>query len=224
MYSQVVQEVGARVERSYQNFFRRGQSGTEKAGFPRFKGRGYDSFTFPQSGFELQDNAVKLSKIGVVKAIVHRQIDGKIKNCTICRQNEKWFACFAIEVESVALPMNSEAIGIDVGISSFATCSNGEQIENPRFYRQDEKALAKAQRRLSKFEKGTKERRKARKVVARIHERIRNRRHNFVHQQARKIVNRFETIAVENLNIKGMTICGFFGCLVKPEACRKDRL
>jgi putative transposase len=211
VYSQVIQEVGARVERSYQNFFRRCKEGKEKAGFPRFKGRGhYDSFTFPQSGFELQENAVKLSKIGEVKAVVHRRIEGKVKNCTIRRQNGKWFACFAIEVESMPLAPNGEApeasrsVGIDVGLSSFATLSNGGQIANPRFYRKDEKALAKAQRRLSKFEKGTKERRKARKVVSRIHERIRNRRHNFVHQEARKIVNRFETIAVEKLNVKGM--------------------
>jgi transposase len=89
-------------------------------------------------------------------------------------------------------------------LNSFATLSNGTQIENPRFYRTDEKALAKAQRRLSKFEKGTKERRKARKVVGRIHERIRNRRHNFVHQEACKIVNRFDKIAVEKLNVKSM--------------------
>jgi len=205
VYSQVIQEVGARVERSYQNFFRRCKSGTEKAGFPRFKGRGhYDSFTFPQSGFELQDNAVKLSKIGLVRAIVHRRIDGKIKNCTLRRQNGKWFACFAIEVESVPLEANGEAVGIDVGLNSFATLSNGEQVENPRFYRKDEAALAKAQRRMSKFEKGTSERRKARKVVARIHERIRNRRHNFVHQEARTIINRFEVIVVEKLNVKGM--------------------
>ena len=205
VYSQVIQEVAARVERSCQNFFRRCKSGVEKAGFPRFKGRGhYDSFTFPQSGFELQENAVKMSKIGVVKAIVHHQIEGKIKNCTIWHQNGKWFACFAIEVKTAPLPATGEVVGIDVGISSFATLSNSEQIENPRFYRKDEAALAKAQRRMSKFEKGTPQRRKARRVVSRIHERIRNRRHNFVHQEARRIVNRFEIIAVEKLNVKGM--------------------
>ena len=205
VYSQVIQEVVQRVDRSYQNFFRRCKEGKEKAGFPRFKGRGhYDSFTFPQSGFALKEASVTLSKIGEVKAIIHRILEGKIKTCTIRHQNGKWFACFAIEVESVPLEPNGEAVGIDVGLSSFATLSTGEQIENPRFYRADEKALAKAQRRMSKFEKGTKERRRARKVVARIHERIRNRRHNFVHQEARKIVNRFEKIAVEKLNVKGM--------------------
>ena len=211
VYSQVLQEVGARVERSYQNFFRRVKQVTEKPGFPRFKGYNrYDSFTFPQSGFVLQEpqagrlGAVKLSKIGTIKAVVHRSIEGKIKNCTIRRSNGKWYACFAIECADEILPSTKEAVGIDVGISTFATFSNGEQVENPRFYRTDEKALAKAQRRLSKFDKGTKERRRARKVVARIHERIRNRRHNFVHQQARKIVNRYDVIAVEKLKVKAM--------------------
>ena len=205
VYSQVLQEVGARVERSYQNFFRRVKQGAEKVGFPRFKGQGhYDSFTFPQSGFALQENSLKLSKIGTVKAIIHRTIEGKIKNCTLHRYNEKWYACFAIECADEGLPATNKMVGVDVGLSSFATFSNGEQIDNPRFYRSDEKALAKAQRRLSKFEKGTPERRRARKIVARIHERIRNRRHNFVHQESRKIANRYGTIAVEKLNVKGM--------------------
>ena len=205
VYSQVLQEVGARVEKSYQNFFRRVKQGAEKTGFPRFKGFDrYDSFTYPQSGFTLLENAVKLSKIGTIQAVVHRTIEGVIKNCTIRRQNGKWYACFAIECADELLPATGEACGIDVGLTSFATFSDGSEIENPRFYRSDEKALSKAQRRLSKFEKGTVARRRVRKVVARIHERIRNRRHNFVHQEARKIVNRYDTIAVEKLNVKGM--------------------
>lgn len=204
VHSQVLQEVNYRVERSFQNFFRRVKVG-EVPGYPRFKGKGhYDSFCFPQSGFELQENAVKLSKVGVVKAIVHRQIEGRIKTCTVRRQNGKWFACFSVEVEPQVLAQSTLSVGIDVGLESFLTTSNGEKVDNPRFFRNDEKALAKAQRRLSKFEKGTKERRKARKVVARIHERIRNRRHNFTHQIARRIANRYDVIVVEKLNSKKM--------------------
>lgn len=204
VHSQVLQEVGTRIDRAFQNFFRRVKAG-EAPGSPRFRGRGtYDSFTFAQSGFALKEQSVTLSKIGEVKAVVHRRIEGKVKTCTIRRQNGKWFACFCLEVEDEPLPATGEAVGIDVGLEKFAVLSNGEQISNPRFYRRDEQALAKAQRRIAKFEKGTKERRKARKVVARIHERIRNRRHNFVHQEARKIVNRFDTIAVEKLAPKKM--------------------
>ncbi len=205
VHSQVRQNVAVRVDLAFKAFFRRVKAG-QTPGYPRFRGRGrYDSYTHPQSGFELQDDAVKLSKVGVVKAIVHRQIEGTMKTCTVRRQNGKWFACLAVEVEDVPLEPNGLAVGIDVGLSNFATLSNGEQIANPRFYREEEVALAQAQRRLSQFDKGTVQRLKARKVVARIHERIRNRRHNFVHQEARKIVNRFEVIAVEKLNVKGMT-------------------
>ena len=206
VHSQVLQNVAVRVDLAFKAFFRRCKAG-ETPGYPRFRGCGrYDSYTHPQSGFALLDDAVRLSKIGVVKAILHRRIEGKIKTCTIRRQNGKWFACFAIEAEAetVPLPHSTEAVGIDVGLNSFATLSGGEQVANPRFYRKDEKALAKAQRRLSKFEKGSKERHHARKVVSRIHERIRNRRHNFTHQTARRIVNRFGVIAVEKLKVKGM--------------------
>lgn len=204
VHSQVLQNVAVRVDLAFKAFFRRCKAG-ETAGYPRFRGFGRcDSYTHPQSGFALLDNAVRLSKIGTLKAIAHRTVEGKIKTCTVRRQNGKWFAYFAIEVAEQPLPESSETVGIDVGLSHFATLSSGEQIPNPRFYRQDEKALAKAQRRMSKFEKGSKERRRARKVVARIHERIRNRRHNFTHQTARRIVKRYSVIAVEKLSPKKM--------------------
>lgn len=206
VHSQVLQEVAGRIDRSFRNFFRRCKQGDEKVGYPRFKGRGYyDSFTFPQVGFSLNNESVTLSKIGEVKAVVHRRIEGKIKQCTIRRRNDKWFACFSIETESKELPVSDNATGIDVGIASFATLSSSEQIANPHFLKQDEKALAKAQRRLSKFEKGTPERKRCRKVVARIHERIRNRRHNFTHQTARRVVDEFGVIAVEKLRVKNMS-------------------
>lgn len=88
---------------------------------------------------------------------------------------------------------------------SFAALSNGEFVDNLRFFRKDEKALAKAQRKVEKHKKGSWAQRKARKVVSRIHERIRNRRHDFAHQLSRKLVNRFGLIAVEKLNVKNMS-------------------
>ncbi len=107
-------------------------------------------------------------------------------------------------MEAQPLPTNDKAVGIDVGLTHFATLSNGEHISNPRFFRTDERALAKAQRRLSKEKKGTKERAKRRKVSARIHERIANRRRNFAHQLSHALVSMFGLIAFEDLNIKGM--------------------
>ena len=98
-----------------------------------------------------------------------------------------------------------------MGLESFATLSNGEQINNPRFFRQEEKALAKVQRKLSAKEKGTKSRAKVRKIVTRIHERIGWKRKNFCNQESRKLVNRFNTIAVENLSINNMKKNNFHG-------------
>jgi len=209
VYSQVLQDVVHRVELAFKAFFERAAKG-EKPGFPRFKGTGqYDSITFTQNdSFKVGDSTVRLAKIGQVKAKVHRKPWGELKTCTVRRINGKWFACICQGVEPEPLPPSAEAVGVDVGLKTFAAFSNGEGdnffIENPRFFRKDEKALAKAQRKLSKQRRGSKERKKARKVVSRIHERIRNRRHDFCHQNARRIVNRFGVIAVEKLSVKNM--------------------
>ena len=205
VYSQVLQDVSMRVDLAFKAFFRRVKAG-ENPGYPRFKGRGrYDSFTYPQYGFKLDGDRLHLSKIGDVRVVLHRPIEGTIKTLTIRRSSTgKWYACFSVEYEPAPAPQKETTVGIDVGLESFATLSNGEKIENPRFFRTDEKALAKAQRKLSKAEKGTPERKKARKIVAHIHERIANRRLNFAHQTSRKVVDRFGTIVFEDLNITSM--------------------
>ena len=205
VFSQVLQDVAKRVDLAFSAFFRRVKAG-ENPGYPRFKGKGhYDSITYPQSGFALLENDVYLSKIGNVKAILHRPVEGKIKTCTLRRQSEKWFVCFSCEVEAEPLPSSDKEIGIDVGLLVFAALSNGEVIENPRFLRKDEKALVKAQRKLSNQKRGSKARGKAKKVVSRLHERIRFRRHDFVHQTARRLVNAYGLIGVEALNVKNMS-------------------
>jgi len=208
VHSQVLQNISERVELAFQAFFRRVKSG-EKAGYPRLKGVGvYDSITFPQlttGGCKLQGDFVQVSKIGAIPCIVHRPLVGTPKTCTIRRQAGKWFACFSCEYEPEPLPESTDSVGIDVGLEKFAALSDGSFVDNPRFFRKDENALAKAQRKLAKQPKGSPSRKKARKVVSRIHERIRNRRHNFVHQLARKLVNQFGLIAVEKLNVKTMS-------------------
>ena len=206
IFSQTLQDVSTRVDLAFRAFFRRVKSG-DKPGYPRFKGKfRYDSFTYPQSGFKLLKNVVRLSKIGGVKIKLHRPIEGKIKTCTVRRTpTGKWFVSFACEIDNnpIEQPIKP-AVGVDMGLEYFATLSDGEHIKNPRFFRQEEKILAKAQRKLSAQKKATKARKKARKVVARIHERIQWKRHNFCHQEARKLVNRFNTICVEDLSINDM--------------------
>ncbi len=202
IYSQVLQNVAVRIDLAFKAFFRRVKA-KEKPGYPRFKGLGrYDSFTFPQTGFKVINDRVQLSKIGSIKAKLHRPIIGTIKTCTIRKQANKWYVCFSTEYQNNPLPESKKAVGIDVGLESFATLSTKERIANPRFFKTDQKALAKAQRKLSKQIKGSSERKKTKKVVTRIHERISNRRHNFIHQEARKIVNKFGIICIEKLKVK----------------------
>jgi putative transposase len=207
VHSQVLQNVAVRIDLAFKAFFRRCKAG-EQPGFPRFRGKDrYDSFTFPQSGFSItHDDRVTLSKIGSVKMVYHRPIKGKIKTCTIQRSSTgKWSVSFSVECEPHRLPETPTQVGIDVGLTTFATLSTAEEIANPRFFRQEEKALAKVQRTHSKLAKGTPERRKHRKVIARVHERIAFRRDNFTHQQSRQIVDRFGVICVEDLHVTRMT-------------------
>ena len=214
VFSQVLQNVQERVDLAFKAFFRRVKAG-EKAGYPRFRGYGwYDSFTFKQFGFELLDtgtarqrkcNGLYLSKIGTVKIILHRPMEGRIKTLTIQRDAVgNWYACFACEVEAKPLPFSELAVGIDMGLECFAKLSPGDGIDNPRFFRRDERELAKAQRKLSKAEKGTPERTKRRKAVQHIHQRIANRRRDFAHQKSRELVNTFGFLAFEDLRINNM--------------------
>src|SRR5712691_6461690 len=207
VHSQVLQNVAVRLDLAFKAFFRRCTAG-ENPGFPRFRGRDrYDSFTFPQSGFSLtHDDRVTLSKIGSVKMVYHRPMKGKVKTCTVQRSSTgKCSVSFSCECEPERLPEAPSQIGIDVGLKTFATLSNGEEIANPRFFRKEEKALAKVQRQHSKLAKGTPQRRKHRKVVARVHERIAFRRDTFTHQESRQIVDRFGVICVEDLHVNRLT-------------------
>jgi putative transposase len=136
---------------------------------------------------------------------MHRPIQGEIKTCTLRRNAAgSWDVSLSCEVKIKALPPVEKSVGIDMGISKFAVFSDGKEIANPRFFQKEEKALAKAQRRLSKTEKKTKERRKRGKAVARIHERIRNKRKDFCHKESRKIINEYQYICVEDLDVRKM--------------------
>jgi putative transposase len=208
VHSQVLQNVAVRLELAMKAFFRRLKA-SEKPGYPRFKGYGrYDSITFPQapSGCKLTGDILIVSKVGHIKVKLHRPLKGTPKTLTLTRSSTgKWYVCFSCEgVEPQVLPPIREQVGIDVGLKTFATLSDGQEIENPRFFREEEKTLAKVQRKLSKAEKGTPERQAKRKVVARVHERIGWRRTNFSHQHSRKIINQFGLIAVEDLHVNRM--------------------
>jgi putative transposase len=206
VHSQVLQNVAVRVDLAFKAFFRRCKA-DGSTGYPRFKGSGrYDSFTYPQSGFKI-DKQGKLyaSGMGHLKIVLHRPLKGKIKTLTIRRSaTGKWYAAFSVECEPERLPKRPEPVGIDVGLKTFATLSDGAEIANPRFFRKEEKALAKVQRKHSTLAEGTPQRRTHRKAVARVHERIAFKRDNFTHQESRKIVDAYGVIAVEDLHVNRM--------------------
>jgi putative transposase len=128
-----------------------------------------------------------------------------VKTCCVRRTaTGKWYVCFSCEVEDAPLPATDAVVGIDVGLASFATLSTGEQVANPRFFRRDEQDLARCQRRLAREQKGTPAWRRRKKAVAHVHERIANRRKDFVHQQSRRIVDHYGVVAVEDLSVKQM--------------------
>lgn len=203
VHSQVLQDVTMRVDLAYKAFFRRIKAG-EDPGYPRFKGEGrYNSITYPQygNGAKLEENRLVISKIGAVRVKLPRELCGKPKTVCIRRSSTgKWFATFSCEYVPSPLPEEPKRIGIDVGTQTFATLSTGEKIDNPRFFRKEQKALAKAQRRLNK----SKGQPKFRKVVSRVHERIANKRSDFAHKLSRQLVNTYGVIVFEKLDIKGM--------------------
>lgn len=200
IYSQVLQDVLRRADKTFQRFFERCKRGATP-GYPRYKGKGqYDSFTYPQAGFSLtHDHRVALSKIGSIKIKQHRSLEGKIKTCTIKREGEAWYVVFACEVQAEKLPLSCEDVGIDLGVMRLATLSHGETVEHPRYLRKAEKRLQTAQQALSRKKMGSKRRKKAVKVVARLHCRVRNQRRDFLHKASRKLVERYQVIVFEEL-------------------------
>ncbi len=205
VYSQVLQNISKRIKDAYTGFYARRKAGL-KAGLPRFKKYGaYKSITYPQSGFKIVDDRLRLSKIGDVQINQHRSIQGKIKTLTVKRnQSGKWFACFSCIVEEEVKEKPFKDVGIDVGLKSFAVLSDETVIDNPRFYRKSEKRLAQLQRRLSRKKKGSNNRNKARLKVAQQHERTQNQRRDFLHKASRKIADTYETVYVEDLQIQNL--------------------
>ena len=194
--------------RPSRRFFARVRRG-EKPGFPRFRSfRRYDSITFPSYGDGcrlLEDGKLRIQGAGLVKVKLHRPVEGEIKTVTIKRDVNHWYVCFSVERDSVALPESSEEIGMDVGLDSFVALSNGKEIDNPRHLKRGLAHLRRAQRRLSRRKRGSHRRRKAATLVAKAHRKIRNQRAAFHHDLSRWLVERYGLIAVEDLNIKGLS-------------------
>jgi putative transposase len=207
IYSHALQDALKRCHKAFQNFFRRCKT-KQNPGYPRFRGIGwYNSVTFPEAGKAgaiLDGQRLYLSKIGRVRIILHRSIEGKIKTCTIKKRADGWYALFSCELPDVSKKLNENPIGIDVGLISFATLSNGNKIENPKFFVKSQSRLCHYQRMMARRKKGSANRNDARHQVALAHLKIERMRKDFHHKEARKLVDQYNPIMVEDLKIQNM--------------------
>jgi putative transposase len=206
IHSHVLQVVVADLDKAFQAFFRRVKAG-EPPGFPRFKGRNrFSSFGFKQhgNGFKVDGRRLKLSGIGRVAVRWHRPLEGQIKTVRITCRAGKWYACFACEVEATPMPTTGREIGVDVGITSLITTSEGEKEPHPGWYRTAQRKLRVLQRRVARRKKGSTSRRKAVLQLQRQHERIANTRKDFLKKLAHRLISRYDRIALEDLRITNM--------------------
>lgn len=194
-----------RLDRGMKAFFRRLKL-KQKPGFPRFRSRHrYVSLECLAPGNYLRGNKVFVPGLGLVPCRGFRQdTSGTQRALRIIKRASGWYAQISYQRELPIVSVTGPAIGIDVGLESFATLSTGEKIANPRFFRNSENRLKRLQRRLSRKQKGSQNRKKAIKKLTRQYERIQAQRKDFAHQTARKLVNRFSLICVEDLNIANL--------------------
>lgn len=205
LYSQSAQAIAHRLHRSIAAKIRAKAKG-QKWGFPRFKSTDrMKSIYYPQSGFSLGQK-LKLSPFGEISIVKHRIIKGEIRTLTIKRESSgKWHAIFtAQEPHSTPHPNRGPIIGLDLGLTHLATLSDGTKIQNPHHFRALENKLAAAQRRLSRKTKGSRNRFKAKRKVASVHESISDARSDFLHKQANALLSRYSKIAMEDLRIQEM--------------------
>jgi len=206
LYAQVAQEVGFRVERSVWRYLTMKKKGL-KAGFPRFKSIDrLKSLTYPQLGFSL-GHKLKVTPIGKMNIVQHREIKGSIKTLTLKRESSgKWFACFAVKETPIIKASNGKPrIGIDLGLNTLAALSDGTAVKNPRILKKHEEHLARLQRQFSGKKKGSQNGKKMKRKVAFAYEKVANTRKDFLHKLSHHLVSSYSFIALENLASQEMS-------------------
>jgi putative transposase len=203
-YSQVLQSTTLNLTKAFKNFFEK------RVRYPRFKSYyGKQSAQYPQNCLVVE-GGIKVPQVGVIKASIHRLFEGDLKTVTVTKTpTGKYYASLLFDTlqEIPETVVTGSVIGIDLGVKDFAITHNGSKTSkynNPRHIKKHEKNLARKQAKLARKTKGSKSRDKAKKLVARVHERISNARTDFLHKLSRKIVNNNQVVVVENLNVKGM--------------------
>lgn len=203
-YSQVLQATTLNLTTAYKNFF------DKRVGFPKFKSKhGKQSIQYPQNVKIVNGNIKLPGNIGIVKAKIHRPIEGKIKTVTVSKTpSGRYFASILTEVEG-SNPTTAEGkiYGVDLGLKHFAIVTDGTKVskyENPKHFAKHEKNLKRKQKKLAHKQKGSKSRQKSQKVVAKVYERVSNSRQDFLHKLSHKLVSDSQAVIVENLHVKGM--------------------
>ena len=204
--SQSLQYANRNLDNAFTRFFR------EKKGFPKFKSKKnpVQSFQIPQHyTVDFERNRIKLPKLGEIKTVFHRTFAGKMKYATVSvTSTGKWFVSILVDdgtVEPEPAPFSLDTtIGIDVGLTDFATFSTGEKVANPRYLKNSLQRLNVLQRRVSRKVKGSKNREKAIRKLATCHEKVANQRTDFLHILSYRVVSENQAIAVESLNVAGM--------------------
>lgn len=198
-----------RLQRAFDSFYRRVRIG-QKPGYPRFKGRGrFDSVEWPKDGdgarWSPDTSRVYLKGIGRVKVSAHRPVRGRVKTIQIRREGGRWMLILSCDdVPPNPLPATGKQVGVDLGIATFATTSDGLHVENPRWARKAAEKLTAAQRRLTRTQRTSKNRSRQRHTVAARHRKIANQRKDFHHKTARQLAETYDVIVMENLSITNM--------------------
>ncbi|MCC6170119.1 MAG: transposase [Caldilineaceae bacterium] len=206
-----IQQTLRRLQKSFDGFFRRIKAG-EKAGHPRYKGRGwFKSVAYVYGdGCRWVDGRFYMQRIGSIRLFQHRPLpdSAKIKQAVLKRDGVgNWHVVFQIEIpDTESTSTLDSTVGIDMGLEYFASLSSGEQIDNPRWYRIAEAKLAKLQKMRARCKRGSHRNRELKRQIQRHHEQTANRRRDFHHKTSNKLANRFSTLYVEALNVKGLAM------------------
>ena len=206
-----LQQARMNLNDTYSQWFK-SLSGKRKGkplGYPKFKKKSNkQSYRLPNQKFSITDNHIRLEKIGHVKCAYDRAIpsDAKLLSVTVSKNpSGQYFVSICTEHDIPMLPISDRKVGIDLGIKDLFILSSGHSFSNPKWFRESQSKLAKAQRHLSRKDKGSNRYNKQRLKVARIHQKISDQRSYFIHNASTAIVRQYDSIALETLNIKGMS-------------------
>ena len=195
------QEAIIQLGKAFDNFFK------GRAKYPQFRKKGInDKFSLTNDQFKIIGKNIKIPNLGWVKLTENLRFNGKIMNATIFKKGMKWFVSIGVEINETPkpLPRTDKAIGIDLGITDLAVLSNGTKVQAPKPLKSKLKQLRRISKQLSRKQKGSKNREKAKTKLSRLHYKISCIRKDFIHKLTTKLVKMYDVICIENLNVKGM--------------------